>query len=315
MRHEKLNGFIAAPFTCFNEDSSVNLKPIKAYADFLTRNGTNGVFILGTTGESMSITTSERKSIAEEWIKYAAPDFKIIVHVGSSSLKTSQELAAHAQGIGAYAVGCIAPNFYKPATVEDLVAYTSAVAKACPSLPFYYYHIPSMSGVYLSMPEFLRQAGAVIPNLNGIKFTHNDLMEFNQCLMADNGRYDILHGFDETLLCGLVLGVQAAIGSTYNYFQPVYLKLREAFLAGDLDTARKMQQLSVRLVSILIKYRGGIACGKAIMNLIGIPCGPCRLPIRSLNTTEINNLRQDLEQMNFFELISLASVNSDPGAN
>lgn len=310
MRYAKLQGFIAAPFTCFDEDGNINLAPISAYADFLKRHGASGVFILGTTGEGMSVTTSERKKVAEEWIKTATPDFKIIVHVGSPGLKDSQELAAHAQEIGAYAVGCIAPNFFKPGTVEELVDYTAAVAASSPDLPFYYYHIPSMSGVNLSMPEFLQKAAPVIPNLAGIKFTHHDLMQFNQCLMAEDGQFDILHGFDEILICGLALGVEAAVGSTYNYFLPVYLRLREAFLAGDLKTARQMQQLSVRLVSILIKYRGGIACGKAIMNLAGIPCGPCRLPITSLSAAEMADLKHDLEEMSFFQLSKPVSANS-----
>lgn len=309
MRYEKLSGFIAAPFTCFHENGSINPDPIGDYADFLKRNGAQGVFILGTTGESMSVTTSERKHVAEEWMRFATPDFKVIVHVGSSGLKTSQELAAHAQSIGADAVGCIAPNFFKPATVDDLVDYTAAVAAACPDLPFYYYHIPSMSGVYLSMPEYLEKAGPVIPNLAGIKFTHHDLMEFNQCLMEGNGRFDLLHGFDEILICGLALGVQAAVGSTYNYFLPVYQKLWDAFQAGDLDTARSMQRLSVELVVILKKYRGGIACGKAIMDLMGIPCGPCRLPIRSLDAVEKERLRAELTAMNFFKLTDLVAAN------
>lgn len=315
MRYAKLNGFIAAPFTCFSDDKSINLGPIKTYADFLKKNKASGAFILGTTGESMSITTVERKKVAEEWMKNATQDFKVIVHVGTSGLSASQELATHAQEIGAYAVGCIAPNFFKPATVDDLVAYVAEIAAACPKLPFYYYHIPSMSGVYLSMPEFLEKASRAIPNLAGIKFTHHDLMEFNQCLMAKNGEYDLLHGYDEILICGLALGVQAAVGSTYNYFLPVYLKLWEAFNSGDMETARKMQQLSVQLVSVLLKYRGGIACGKAIMNLIGIPCGPCRLPIRSLQDAEREHLRQDLEKMNFFELIDLAAAKSNSTAN
>ncbi|PHN05922.1 dihydrodipicolinate synthase family protein [Flavilitoribacter nigricans] len=315
MRYEKLKGFIAAPFTCFHEDGTLNLNPIHAYADYLKQNGASGAFILGTTGEGMSVTTAERKKVAEEWMKSADPDFKIIVHAGSSGLHDSRELAAHAQEIGAYAVGCIAPNFFKPATVDDLVAYASDVAAACPDLPFYYYHIPSMSGVYLSMPEFLQKASGRIPNLAGIKFTHHDLMEFNQCTMTAGGRYDLLHGYDEILICGLSLGVQAAVGSTYNYFLPVYLKLREAFDAGDLETARRMQQESVRLVGVLLKYRGGIACGKAIMNLVGIPCGPCRLPIRSLDTEEMERLNRDLQTMNFFELTGQTIVNSPTQAN
>ena len=194
------------------------------------------------------------------------------------------------------------PNFFKPATVDILIEFISEVAKLVPDLPVYYYNMPSISGVYLSMPELLSKVSAKIPNFAGIKFTHHDLMEFNQCLMVEDGDFNILHGSDETLLCGLVLGAKAAVGSTYNYFSPVYHKLWEAFNNGDLEKARKMQQLSVKLVVILDKYGGGVVCGKAIMNLLGVNCGPCRLPLGNLSSSEIDQLRKDLEQINFFEI-------------
>jgi N-acetylneuraminate lyase len=310
MSYARLDGFIAAPFTSFHADGSIDLETIRAYAEFLKKNGASGAFILGTTGEGMSMTISERKQVAEEWMKVTTPNFKIIVHVGSSGLAVSRELATHAQEIGAYAVGCIAPNFFKPQNIDDLTDFLAGVAECCPDLPFYYYHIPSMSGVNLSMPDLLQRAPDRIPNLAGIKFTHHDLMELNRCLAAGNGRFDILHGFDEILLCGLALGVQAAVGSTYNYFLPVYLKLRDAFMAGDLEKARAMQQLSVQLVTVLIRYGGGISCGKAIMELVGVPCGPCRVPVKSLSREEVIELRNDLEKMNFFELIGMATAGS-----
>jgi len=194
------------------------------------------------------------------------------------------------------------PNFFKPATVDLLIEFISEVAGLVPDLPFFYYHIPSMSEVYLPIPELLSKVSVKIPNFAGIKFSHYDLMEFNQCLLIENGKFNMLYGYDETLLCGLVLGAEAAVGSTYNYFSPVYHKLWEAFNNGDLEKARKMQQLSVKLAVILDKYGGGVVCGKAIMNLLGVNCGPCRLPLGNLSSSEIDQLRKDLEQINFFEI-------------
>jgi len=302
MNFRNLKGLIAASFTPMHKDGSINPNPIEEYAAFLKNNKINGVFITGTTGEGISMTIDERKKIVEEWVKTATDDFKIIVHVGSPSLEACKRLAEHAKENGAYAIALMGPNFFKPATVDVLVEFISEVAGLVPDLPVYYYHMPSMSGVYLSIPELLTKVSVKIPNFVGVKFTHHDLMEFNQCLMVENGKFNILHGYDETLLCGLSLGAEACIGSTYNYFSPVYHKLWEAFNNGDLEEARKMQQLSVKLVAILNKYEGGVVCGKAIMNLIGINCGPCRLPIRNLSPSEIDQLRIDLEQINFFSL-------------
>ena len=302
MNFNKLQGLIAAPFTPMHKDGSINPNLIEEYAVFIKSNKISGAFINGTTGEGISMTTDERKKIAEEWVKTATNDFKIIIHVGGPSLEACKSLAKHAKENGAHAIALMGPNFFKPATVDVLIEFISEVAGLVPDLLFFYYHMPYMSGVYLSIPELLTKVSVKIPNFAGVKFTHHNLMEFNQCLMVENGRFDILHGYDETLLCGLALGAKAAIGSSYNYFSPVYHKLWKAFNNGDLEEARKMQQLSVKLFVILNKYGGGVACGKAIMNLIGINCGPCRLPIRNLLSFEIDQLRKDLEQINFFEI-------------
>ncbi len=117
---------------------------------------------------------------------------------GATSAKQSKDLAGHAQKAGAYAVGTMGPVFLKPTRVEELVGFCAEVASGAPDLPFYYYHIPSVSGIELSMIEFIRKAALHIPNFSGIKFTHNNFMEMQQCLHLDNGKWDILHGFDES---------------------------------------------------------------------------------------------------------------------
>jgi len=302
MNFTKLQGIIAAPFTPMHKDGSINSNPIEEYAVFLKSNKISGAFINGTTGEGISLTIDERKKIAEEWVKTATDDFRIIVHVGGPSLEACKRLTKHAKENGAHAIALMGPNFFKPATVDLLIEFISEVAGLVPDLPFFYYHIPSMSEVYLPIPELLSKVSVKIPNFAGIKFSHYDLMEFNQCLLIENGKFNMLYGYDETLLCGLVLGAEAAVGSTYNYFSPVYHKLWEAFNNGDLEKARKMQQLSVKLAVILDKYGGGVVCGKAIMNLLGVNCGPCRLPLGNLSSSEIDQLRKDLEQINFFEI-------------
>lgn len=308
MTSTMMTGFIAAPFTAMHADGSINLAPTKAYASYLKSQNISGAFILGTTGEGISLTIDERKMVAVEWMKSVSPEFKIIVHVGSSSLKASQELAAHAQEIEASAIGITGPSFFKPANAADLVYYIAEVAKMCPDTPVYYYHIPSMSGVTVSIPEFLEKAKGKIPNLVGVKFTHLDLMEMNECMMAAGSSYEVLHGYDETLICGLALGAQAAVGSTYNYFVPIYQNLRDAFMAGDMDSAREMQKHSVRLVQVLKKYGGGIICGKAIMNLIGIQCGPCRSPLATLSTEQMIALKADLDKIDFFTLSNTSPI-------
>jgi N-acetylneuraminate lyase len=297
---ERLRGLIAAPFTPMKADGSLNLDAIKPYADILAKQRVIGAFICGTTGEGFSMTLSERKQAAEAWVKASEGRLKIIVHVGHNCQADAVELAAHAQQCGAYAIASIAPNFYKPGCVEDLVDFFAPIAAAAPNLPFYYYNMPSMTGVSLPVDEFLKLGEKKIPNLQGIKFTHNNLMEMNQCINLEGGKFEILHGYDEILICGLSLGAKAGVGSTYNYAGRIYNGILDAFEDGNLARARELQLYSVEIVKVIIKYGGGVRGGKAIMNLLGIECGECRLPINRFTKEEYASLRADLEAIDFF---------------
>ncbi|MEG2331862.1 dihydrodipicolinate synthase family protein [Bacteroides neonati] len=298
--YQRIEGLVAASFTPMDALGNVYLPAIEHYADLMARSGMSGVFVCGTTGESHSLTTQERKEILVEWVKSAQGRFKVIAHVGSNSMREAMELAAHAQQVGADAIAAMAPCFFKPATVRDLIAFFAPIAASAAELPFYYYNMPSMTGVSLSVPEFLVEGKKVIPNLVGTKFTHNNLMEMGECLALNNGAFEVLHGYDEILIAGLAFGAVGGVGSTYNYLPKVYLGIIEAMKKRDMETARQLQQQSIEVVKVIIKYGGGVRGGKAIMNLIGIECGQCRLPITPFSDEEYISLKEDLEKINFF---------------
>jgi N-acetylneuraminate lyase len=283
-----------------NNDGSVNLDIIPQYAEYYVRNGVNGAFLCGTSGEGFLLSSAERMKVAETWVKASPDDFKNIIHVGGPTINESRELAIHAAGIGAWGTGTIAPVFFKPSRVRELVDYCEALASASPDLPFYFYHMPGYTGVYLSMVEFLDQAYERIPNLAGIKYTHEDLYEFNQCMLFRNGHYDMLHGRDETLLAGLALGATGGVGGTYNHAMGIYINMKEAFLKGDLKTARNLQSKSQAFINILIRYRGNVVAGKRIMKFLGLDCGPNRVPIQNINDKEEQSMKAELEDIGFF---------------
>ena len=195
---EKIIGLIDAPFTPFYANGDVNLEPIEAYAKMLQKNGLKGVFINGSSGEGYMLTTEERMLLAERWVAVAPKDFKIIVHVGSCCLRESRRLAEHAQKLGVWGIGSMAPPFPHIGRIEELVKYCEEIASAAPELPFYYYHIPAFNGAYLPMLDLLKAVDGRIPNFAGIKYTFESLYEYNQCRLYKNGKYDMLHGQDET---------------------------------------------------------------------------------------------------------------------
>ncbi len=292
-----LTGLVAAPHTPFHADGSLRLDTIVRQSEILKTNGITGAFICGSTGESHSLTTAERMQVGEAWKRaLRASDMKLIVHAGHNCVEDARSLAAHAQRIGAHAVAVMAPCYFKPATVDDLLDFCAPVAAAAPELPFYFYDIPALTGVNLPMVEFLRKGGARIPNLAGLKFTSTNLMSLQQCLELEDGRFNILFGVDESLLAGLALGVPGAVGSTFNYAAPLYHELMAAFNDGDLMTAQALQMKSVKLVEVLCQY-GVLPAGKAIMGMLGADCGPARPPVRRLSEREIASLRQQIESM------------------
>lgn len=300
--YERLKGLIAAAFTPMDGGGKINLSVIDAYADRLAEAKMTGVFVCGTTGESQSLTTEERKRILEQWVRCANGRFKVIVHVGSNSQFEAIDLARHAAKEGADAIGAMAPCFFKPETVEDLITFFVPVAENAKELPFYYYNMPSMTGVNLPVATFLSEGKKRIPNLVGTKFTHNNLMEMGECLYRDNGAFEVLHGYDEILIAGLAFGAVAGVGSTYNYLPEVYQGILKAMENGDLKTARRLQMKSIEIVKIIIRYGGGVRGGKAIMNLIGIECGPCRSPISPVSESEYKQLKNNLLSIGFLSL-------------
>jgi N-acetylneuraminate lyase len=297
MKFEKIDGLIAAPYTPYLPNGEINTEIIADYAKKLKSDGLKGVFICGTTGEGMLLTLEERKTVAEEWVKYNSPDFKVIVHVGTPSTKQSKDLAKHAQKIGAYAIGSMGPIFLQPAKLPELLAFCAELASGAPELPFYYYHIPSVSGVHFSMADFIKLASSQIPNFRGIKFSDSNFMEMQLCLKLDEGKWDILHGFDELLLAGLALGAKGAVGSTYNYMAPLYNQIITDFEKGQIDAAREKQAVSVKVVEVLLRYGGAVVAGKALMKHVGIDCGPCRLPLKNLNEKSYKNLTNEFDSI------------------
>ncbi|MCG8583259.1 MAG: dihydrodipicolinate synthase family protein [Pirellulales bacterium] len=295
-----LKGLVAAAFTPLKSNGDINLGIVGSLVDYFVSHGMAATYVLGSTGEGLSLTADERRAVAEAFVEAAAGRLPVIVQVGCESLFQAQDLAAHAQQIGADAISAVSPVYFKPDSVEDLVDSMALVASGAPNLPFYYYHIPMATGLKGRAVEFLQLGQRRIETLRGIKFTSPDVHEFQACIEAAENRVEILWGLDEMLLFGLTAGAQTAVGSTINFAAPIYRRITEAIAAGDLDEARDYQSLSQLLVATFTPY-GHRAAQKAIMSMVGPDCGPCRLPLRSLTARQTELLRKDLEAIGFFE--------------
>jgi len=287
-------GLIAAPFTPFHGDGSLNLGVIGAYARHLKANGVAGVFVAGTTGEAASLSLGERRGLAEAWMESGHPlGLKVMVQVGHNCQADAVELARHAGSLGVDAFSANAPTFFRPTTSQQLVDFCAPIARAAEDLPFYFYHLPGFTGVNLPMPEFLSTGRKQMSNLRGLKFSHVDIVQLQECLALEGRAFDVLFGLDEALLAALALGVRGGVGTTYNLAAPLYHRVIAAFQASDWTTARREQLRSVELVRSLQGF-SFLAAAKAMMGLLGIDCGPVRPPLQPLTSDDLARLRKQL---------------------
>ena len=288
---EKLRGLIAAPFTPFKADGSVNFEAISLQAESLVRQGVSGAYVSGTTGEGVSCSVAERIEVMEAWNAASRGRLKLIIHTGALSLADIRELGSHAQKLGVFGTSIVPPTYFRPGSIPQLTEFCRLAAAAAPDLPFYYYHT-MLTAPNLPMVDFLKAADGLIPNLAGIKFNCHNLYEYQNCRRLFDGKYDIVFGVDEFFAGALALGAEGFIGSTYNYGAKTYFKIWDDFRKSDWSAVRAGMDKVCAGVDLLVQY-GGLATGKAIMAIQGIDCGDPRPPLMPLSQEIKNQIRQE----------------------
>jgi N-acetylneuraminate lyase len=301
----RFEGLVAAPFTPFANDFKLDTEKIPAYYEFLKKNGVTGAFINGSTGEGVSMTQREKQKQAEKWAESQKKDggVRVINLVGGTSYEECIENAIISKELGLSAIAVIGPYYFKPSDENYLAEFVAKVGESVPEMPVYYYHIPVLTGVNIPMARFIARISAMLPNFVGIKYTHEDFMDFMTCLNFKDGAFDMLWGRDENMLPALSVGAKGAVGSTYNYAAPLYLKLIKEFEKGNLSEASRLQQLSINMITLLGKY-GGMGTGKAFMKYVGIDCGGFRLPVKNLTSDSYKQFEKDVKALHMDDLFS-----------
>lgn len=297
----KLHGLVAAAHTPFDANGNIAPNIVDLQAQHLVSQGVKMTFVTGSTGESSSLQLAERLEILSAWKEASTKHgITVISHIGGNSVRDGVELAAASEKLGLAATAALSPSYFKPGTPQALVSCCAEMASAAPSLPFYYYDIPVLTGVRFSMTEVMKLCSEQIPNFAGVKFTNPDLAHYMDALIAENGKYDVPWGVDEWFLGALATGAKGAVGSSFNFAPKLYLDLIDAFNAGDMETARLCQKRSVEMINILAA-RGYMGCAKAVMGWLGVPVGPARLPQGTPNESTLKELRNELTRIGFFE--------------
>ncbi|XP_077998275.1 N-acetylneuraminate lyase-like [Glandiceps talaboti] len=305
----EIRGLVAAPFTPFKEDGELNLDIIDEYADRLKADGVNSVFICGTTGEGVSMTTDERKQVAAKWVQAAKGKLETVtVQIGAHSLKDSKALAKHAEEIGASAIATIPTTYFRPSSEEVLAEYLAAVADAAPSVPFFYYHVDSLTGVNMLVERLLEviDQKVSIPSFQGVKYSTFNMFDFGRCLVYGGGKYSMLYGVDEQLLPALTFDTTSFIGSTFNYAGKLYNRIIAEYAKGNIAKCKQEQFRSHAFIRTMRKHSSStgvdfISINKSTMCLSGMNVGPARLPMQNLTPEQLGDLKKDLDEIGFFE--------------
>lgn len=295
----KLHTLVAATHTPFHADGSLALEIIPQQAAFLAKQQITHVFITGSTGEAHSLTRDERLATYQAWKNCASNEgLTVIAHCGSNCLEDAKVFAAAAQECEFAAISALAPNYFKPNSVEVLSDWCAAIAAEAPSLPFYYYDIPALTQVSLPMDRFLVHAEKQIPTLAGIKFTNPDLTAYLKARNAVGGKFDLPWGVDEMIVGACATGARGGVGSTYNFAPKLNQNLLAACLQGNTEEALRLQALSIAMIDV-IAGAGYLGTAKALMAHLGIAVGPARLPLTNPTSATFAKVWEQLQALGY----------------
>lgn len=293
----RFTGVWPALITPLTGQDRVNVPVTRRLVDYLIDAGVSGFYVCGGTGEGILLPFAERKQMAEVVIDQVGGRTPVIVHVGAAATADAIELAAHAGSIGADAIAAI-PPFYYDVGFRGIEEHYQQIAAAS-SLPLYLYYIPGTTGVTLTARQMWELCQ--IPNVVGFKYSSFDLYLLEQIMSLSQGTLNVFSGPDQLFLPFQSIGVDGAIGTTYNLLPAHFVELYRACRDGDTQRARVLQSQANRVIDAFIKH-GGLPAVKEMMRMIGFDCGHCRRPFRQLDRAEVAALRADLDAIGFWAL-------------
>ena len=275
---QELKGIIVPVVTPFNKDESINESGLRRIVNFLIANGVHGLFPSGSQGELFSLSTDEKKRVMDIVIEETNGRIPVMPSTGAVTTRESIELTKYAEAAGADAVSVITPYFIKPSDAELREHYIRIASSV--SLPVLAYNNPGRTGVPLS-PAVVAAVAKEAPNFVGIKDSSGDLTNTMSYIAQCPPTFQTFMGRDTLIYAGLVYGCKGAVAASANVAPDLAVGIYEAYMAGDLELALERQRK-------LAPLRHAFALGsfpvvvKDAMELMGLPAGPCRAPIKSL---------------------------------
>ena len=284
----KFHGIFSPICTPFSSDGEhIDEATLKRLIDFQLDNGVHGIIPCGGTGEFFALSVEERKRVTTLTVAQVNKRVPVMAHTGACSTREVIELSNHAESVGADAL-MIVPPFYDVPTDDEIVAHYAAISKAV-SLPIMVYNIPAHSKINLR-PELLLQL-VEIDNVQMIKDSTGDLVQFQKILEELGDRLIVFNGADTLSYSGLSLGAKGCVWGAANPTPKQCVQLYE--LVVERQDLLKSRELWTDLYPLnrFFETEGYAASVKAATRMAGLDLGEPRAPFTPLSDTKRSELR------------------------
>ncbi len=280
-------GSAVALVTPFDKAGEVNYQMLKKLIEFQIANGTQVLVILGTTGESSTISKEEREKIIKFSVCLVGGRVPVIVGTGSNSTKTAIELTLQAKEFGADACLVVTP-YYNKCSGEGLILHYKAIANAA-KFPIIAYSVPSRTGVNIT--PALAEKLSKIKYVVGLKEASGNVSQMSEILSVVPKNFAVYSGDDGLTLPAMSIGAKGVVSVTANCFPSEVQKLCTAALEGDFKTALAMHKYLQKANKAMFLDVNPI-CVKAYLNEIGFDVGKPRLPLCPPSSEVKNKLKE-----------------------
>lgn len=285
MRKPLFTGACTALVTPFI-DGKVNYPMMEQLLRRQIEAGIPAVVIAGTTGESPTLSDTEKIELFRRCKEYAGNSCKIIAGTGTNSTEHAIALSTAAEEAGVDAVLVVSP-YYNKSTPDGLIAHYSSIAHSV-SLPVMLYNVPSRTGVDIPVSVYHRLSR--IPNIVGVKEACSDITKIARIRLTCGSNFSVWSGNDDQIVPVISLGGCGVISVLSNIYPREVQTLCQAALNNDYTTASTLQLQYLPLIDLLFCEVNPIPV-KMALKCIGYDCGECRLPLCRLTKEHENQIR------------------------
>ena len=293
MKRPVFEGCATALITPFDEYGNVDFEELRKLIEFQILEGVDALLICGTTGESATLSTEEKKQIIEFSVQIARKRVPIIAGTGSNNTKASIELSKFAERVGVSALLLVAP-YYNKTTQSGLISHFLKIAQST-SLPIVLYNIPGRTGINIE-PETCFELSK-ISNIVAIKEASGNISQVAKIAMLCKDNLSIYSGNDDQIIPTLSLGGVGVISVLSNIYPKYVHDMVYNYLDGNINKALDMQLNSLHLIHLLFSEVNPIPI-KYAMNQIGFKCGIPRLPLIELSDSNKEKIDIELKKFN-----------------